>query len=299
MAVNKVERRALDGVVAEIEASRTDRGWRLSTERLAEAIGVDTVTLFRTIYDNPRGVTFAEAIDGFDEERAGELVTLLEQLGFRGAEEHLYRAGIFVPLSAGSRLSERLVGAYVRELSRHDVDWERIAFGLRSGRSYREVAWNYLSEELPMEPVAEKVSERFLEEEEIAVRGKESLLRYLRTLRERHVLDYAVVGAPLYEEVYRYAVIEGYIKPRERERYYGRGARREGRFEPSSRKEDSMEWARSVLGVNASAGKGEVRRAYRRQMLRYHPDVNSSGTEVAKELNAAYATLLRSIEDSP
>lgn len=299
MAVNKIEHQALERLVNRIESSRRGGNWQISTEQLAEALDLDLVTIYRTIYDNPRGVTLAGAIDGFDQDRVGELVTLLEQLRFSDAEEHLYRAGLFVPFKAGSRLSERLVNGYIRALSEHRVDWSRVAHFLERGRGYREVAWNYLSEELPVEPVAEGVVDVFLREEGIPLRGKQTFLRYLRTLRERHVLDYAVLGAPFYEDVYQYAVAQGFIRPRERESFYGRGTGAKDHSKSSPRDGSTVEWARSILGVDSSAGKREVRGAYRRQMLRYHPDLNPSGAEVAKELNSAYATLLRSISDSP
>lgn len=302
MAVNKIEYGDLERLVARIEEVRRDGSWRLSTGEIAEALGMDPVTLYRTIYENPRGVTFSDAIDGFDQDRIGELVTLLEKLGFSSAEDHLYRAGLFVPLKAGSRLTERLVNRYVRALSAHQVDWDRILHELERKKRYREVAWNYLSEALPLESIAEEVVERFLREEGLPDRGRAFFLRYLRSLRERHLLDYSVIGAPFYEDVYRYAVAKGYIRPREQESFHGGGtdSAGPGRRGPGGRGKQNggdpgtVEWARSILGVGESADRDEVRRAYRREMLRYHPDVNPTGAEVAKELNAAYATLLRS-----
>jgi hypothetical protein len=302
MAVNKMDDKTLKRLLSAIDQGRSEGRWRISTEALADALGVDMVELYRTVYDNPRGIDLGSAIEGFDQDRVGELVTLLEELGFRGAEDALFEAGLFVPLEAGNRLTEALLNRYVRQLRTHQVDWDRIAHELDKRKSYREVAGAYLREQLPVEPPAEAVVERFLREQGLPERGRETLLRHLRRLRERHVLDYAVLGSPFYEEVYRYAVAQGYIRPREREAYWaGRGGHRDygdGKAPGSSEGKGSISWARSLLGVSAGAGKQAIRSAYRKEMLRYHPDVNPAGGEVAKELNAAYATLLADIEDS-
>lgn len=302
MAVNKTEQEALWRLISRIDESPGSGSWKISTEDLAEALGTDLVELYRRIYQNPRSIDFGEAIEGFDQGRVGELIALLEELGYRSAEETFYREGLFVPLQAGSRLTDAVVNRSVRELRQHTVVWEQIAHELERPRSYREAARSYLAEHLPLEAVAEGVVESFLREEELPRRGKETLMGYLRSLAERHVLDYHILGARFFEEVYRFAVARGYIKPREQASYWAEdGERHEKgtrRNRGSGEGERTLSWARSLLGVSPGEGREAIRRAYRKEMLRYHPDVNPSGTEVAKELNAAYATLLADSEDS-
>ncbi|MEB3269126.1 MAG: DnaJ domain-containing protein, partial [Leptolyngbya sp.] len=48
-----------------------------------------------------------------------------------------------------------------------------------------------------------------------------------------------------------------------------------------------------VLGVARSASQDEIKRAYRRQARKYHPDVNKEdgAEEVFKEINRAYEVL--------
>lgn len=49
----------------------------------------------------------------------------------------------------------------------------------------------------------------------------------------------------------------------------------------------------AVLGVKATASDDEIRKAYRKKALQYHPDKNSSSSaeEIFKEINKAYETL--------
>jgi hypothetical protein len=50
--------------------------------------------------------------------------------------------------------------------------------------------------------------------------------------------------------------------------------------------------ARAILGVGADAGRDEVEAAYRRLMLRAHPDQGGT-TGLAAQLNAARACLIK------
>lgn len=289
-----------------LEAMSSQEEWRLSVEKLAKLLDLDLVDLYRRIYENPRGISLSAATDGFGREEVGQLVTLLEEVGYPRAAEELYRAGVFVPQEAGARLQERLIVDYARAVGERfselssSSEAQRIRHELSRGLDYREVARRILAEQLPIEEVAEAVTQRFIREEELPSRGRGTLLEYIGMLRRRNILSYPVLGAGFYEQLYRLAVDEGFIKPRVRESYFSdreqRRRERDGsRGAGGAGSREGEAWARTLLGVPAGAKRLEIRRAYRKAMLRYHPDVNPRGGEVARELNAAYATLLGSI----
>lgn len=302
MGVNKGNRERLAGVVELIVTASREGRYHVSTEAIGDALGVESVELYRALYADPRGVTFSEAIDGFSEERVGELVTFLETLGYGEAEETLYRAGLFLPYEAGNRLTETFVSRYARALAEHDVDRDELDYYFRRGATYGEAARRYLATELPVEPIAAESAALFMEREGLPGRAMHTVRRYLRMLMERRVLEYEVIGAPFYDTAYRFGVRRGYINPRQEEGFYGSGAgAREGRRRSSSAGAPDfgdLLWARKRLGVGEGASRSDIRRAYRHRMLQFHPDVNPRGTEVAKELNRAYATLLAGTADS-
>ena len=43
-----------------------------------------------------------------------------------------------------------------------------------------------------------------------------------------------------------------------------------------------------ILGVNKTASQDEIKKAYRKLSLQYHPDKNPEGTEKFKEIASAY-----------
>src|SRR5271170_4327981 len=49
----------------------------------------------------------------------------------------------------------------------------------------------------------------------------------------------------------------------------------------------------AILGVKSTASEAEIKKAYRKKALQYHPDKNPSATaeETFKEINKAYETL--------
>ena len=53
----------------------------------------------------------------------------------------------------------------------------------------------------------------------------------------------------------------------------------------------SVARARVVLGVTKKAGPGEVRKAWRRLVMRHHPDRDGGSEEKTREINAAYEAL--------
>lgn len=58
--------------------------------------------------------------------------------------------------------------------------------------------------------------------------------------------------------------------------------------------------AQKLLELPAEYDLQELKRVYRKMMLKYHPDINPKGTEISKKINEAYDILLKQLEsDKP
>ncbi len=99
----------------------------------------------------------------------------------------------------------------------------------------------------------------------------------------------------------------GYREERDRKLYeeYQRneraGRRQESRERRERAKEErrrSLAWCYKTLGIPVTATLQEVKQAYRRMALRYHPDINRSREAEArmKEINEAYERLNKALE---
>lgn len=273
--------------------------WRVSVEELCEALAMDLVEVYRRIYELPRGVSLSAAADGFGPDNVGELVTLLEVLGYRDAAAELYNAGIFVPHEAGTRVQERVIIEYGRALARLPFNRDRLRYELSRGADYREAARRVLEDELPLSGVIRRSATSFVRDNNLPPGAAATIEAYLEALCRRNVLSYAILAARYIEAVYRLALEEGFIEAKEWDSFYeghGGGSHRQqgGRGRQQGGAGD-LERARELLGVERSTDREGIRKAYRRAMLRYHPDVNPRGGEIARELNAAYAALIQSI----
>lgn len=54
--------------------------------------------------------------------------------------------------------------------------------------------------------------------------------------------------------------------------------------------------AHKLLELPAEYDLQELKRVYRKMMLKYHPDINPEGTEISKKINEAYDILLKQLE---
>jgi len=101
------------------------------------------------------------------------------------------------------------------------------------------------------------------------------------------VLDRSGLLVGLAERLRLAAAQLGYVDPEDQPRPGERSSA------GSVRRADRRTWAREVMGLDGqSYSAADLRRQYRRLMMHYHPDVDPSGLERCKDINAAYAILI-------
>ncbi|HVP18218.1 MAG TPA: J domain-containing protein [Spirochaetia bacterium] len=274
--------------------SRTDAEgcWRISAEEVASLLGIEQVRFWRAVHEVRDRISFSDAIDGWSQDTVGDLVTLLERFVGAEAEERMTQAGLFLPYALGIELTEEVVFRSRRLAAGHEIREEELAAMLRHTGSVRAAVRIYLGEYVDLDSLLEESVESFLALHGLPLRGKATARLYLARMLERHLLDRRALLIGLEERLRLAAAQLGYVDPEDQPR---EGQRREA---GSPRRRDRRAWARRVMGLDgARYSTVDLRHLYRKLMMRHHPDVDPSGLERCKDVNAAYALLISELTD--
>jgi hypothetical protein len=109
----------------------------------------------------------------------------------------------------------------------------------------------------------------------------------------RHILEERSLLAGLEERLRLAAASLGYGDPDDPRSGESRGG-------GTTRVSRNHAWAARVMGLQGNGHTAEdLRQCYRRLMMRYHPDVDPTGLERCKDINAAYALLISELALQP
>jgi hypothetical protein len=268
--------------------------WSIRSEEVIRLVGADPVRFWRELNGLRHRISFGEAIDGFTQDTVGDLVTVLESLMGDGPEEALRRAGLFVPHGDGAELTGELLHAARRFSAAHAIATEELAGMIRHTGSVRAAVELYLREHTDRDRLVEACAESFRATRGLPPVGRAAAARYLHRLFDRHVLDRVGIFSLLEERLRTAAVGLGYADAEDRKQddRAGRGA--DGGV-PRGRRAERRTWALGVMGFAGGGAEPDadaLRSRYRKLMMRLHPDVDPSGLERCKDVNAAYALLI-------
>lgn len=294
----------LSSLVARICSLADSEGrWAIGPEEVARLVGADAVEFWRELNGLRHRISFGEAIDGFTQDTVGDLVTVLERLVGDGAEEALEQAGLFVPHERGVELTAHLLHAARRFSALHDIRTDDLAGMIRHGRSVRAAVELYLGEHVDLEALLRECAESYAGMEGLPLLAGATAARYLRRMVEKHVVDRTGLFILLETRLRTAAAGLGFVDPEDqegregdegRERAGERGRRPSGR-RPGRRTAARRSWALRAMGFaeqGAAPDADALRARYRRLMMRHHPDVDPTGLERCKDVNAAYALLI-------
>jgi hypothetical protein len=278
--------------------------WSISSKEVAELLAVEPVRFWRTVHQVQDRISFSEAIDGWTQDTVGDLVTVLESLLGPEAEGQMIRAGLFLPYALGVELLDEITFHARRLGAAHDPRLDELSAMLRHTGNVRAAIRIYLDEHVDLDELFRTGVESFLAFHELPSRARSTARRFLQKMIERHVLDRAGLLVGLVERLLLAAARLGYVDPELQPaaggaRAGGRDGRREGRTAEPAGRIDRRTWARRVMGVDGrSYSAADLRPLYRKLMMRHHPDVDPSGLEKCKDVNAAYAMLISDFTDS-
>ena len=266
----------------------SDGKWKLSPEQLAALLGLDHVTLWRTIHGARDRIGFADAVDGWTQDTVGDLVTVLETLYGASAEQELTRAGLFLPWSLGIGLAEELLFRSRQYAAAHEVRTDELEAMLRHTGSVRKSLGIYLETHVDVEPLIDECAQSFRVLHGLPREAAVTAAVWLRRMLDRHLLDRQALVVGLVERLRISAAQLGFIDPEDRRHFH-----QEPGAEPRPREHSRRAWAWKVMGFPDGRFSADTLRArYRELMMRHHPDADPSGLERCKDVNVAYSLLI-------
>ena len=267
-------------------------GWSISSDEVLALLAVDPVVFWRAVHAVKDRIGFADAIDGWTQDSAGDLVTVLEGIYGPRAEEGLTRAGLFIPWVLGIELIEELLFRAQRYAAGHQVLTDELEAMLRYTGTVRGAIEIYFDAHADLEALIDGCAESFRILQGLPPAGGVTAAAWLRRIRARHIIEKRSLLAGLEERLRLAAALMGFIdlEDRARTRSAGEGAAEEPR---SSRRRG---WALSVMGFSRGGFTAESLRArYRELMMRHHPDADPTGLERCKDVNVAYSVLIADV----
>lgn len=287
----------LTALIDHLANSRAESGqWSITPEQVAALLGLDQVTLWRTVYRARDRVGLADAIDGWTQDTVGDLVTVLESLYGPEVEKQLTGAGLFLPWPLGIGLIEELLFRCRRYAAAHEVRTDELESMLRHTGSVRKSVGIYLETHVDIEPLVDECAESFRVMNGLPAAAAVTASAWLRRMLDRHVLERRNLVVGLQERLWIAAAQMGFIDPedqrrmdKEREADEAGDAGRQAGSRPPSR----HAWARKVMGFTDGGFSAEALRSrYRELMMRFHPDADPTGLERCKDVNVAYSLLI-------
>ncbi|MCX7030233.1 MAG: J domain-containing protein [Spirochaetes bacterium] len=269
--------------------------WAISSDETARLLGVDAVRFWREVNALRHRISFGDAIDGFSQDTVGDLVTVLERLLGPGVEAALTRAGLFLPYKLGVQLADHLQYRARGFAAAHELRAEDLDGMVRHAGSVRAAIGIYLETHVDLDAILDSCAESFRTVQGLPPVARETAVRWLRRMFEKHVLDRRSLFTLLEERLRLAAAEMGHVDPEDRAQAGGQPGPGE------SRQSARQAWALRVMGFG---GTGEaldadaLRVRYRQLMMRHHPDVDPSGLERCKDVNVAYSLLIAGVAEA-
>lgn len=271
--------------------------WQLPIDRIPDLLDIDHAEFYRSVYaavSSPGGtVDYSTLTQTFNQERVGELLGVLELVCGPQAEEECTSFGLFIPHAQRAELTLILLETARLEAAEHRVEQDAFVAMLRTFRFFERARDTYFAEYFSVTQLIRTAAERFVQDR--SFRFPDLALQSAGDVLERmfgsRILELQSLFWSIGEALFDIAVAAGYAQRHEEK------TRADGWTDHEQSSSDRLVlWAHSVLELDPDhSDRSMIKRAYKRLMLRYHPDVNPHGLDKARDINRAYSVLIETV----
>ena len=274
----------LDILIKAIINKLDDHGsWKTSRDEILELLELDIRDVYRLITEsqNPL-VSFSTST--FDQNSTGALICLLECFGYDSAPQLFWQAGLWIPYTIQVELQASLIDEISASKSRRKIEYESFLSIFDNFSSLPRSFEIYLEEYFPHDEIIDRAVEKLLKphSDKSEVNRKLLLKNLSRELFRREIIPYKNLFNEIFIKLKEFLVDKGRIEP--------------PRKKPAPI-DESQQKARQLFSypMDQQIVPKELNQRYKQLMKQYHPDINPSGLEQAKEINRAYSLLLDGI----
>jgi hypothetical protein len=268
-----IGQRILDDLLDLMEIQLTETGtWEIGVQQLCSLADIPFVDGYRNLYQSRRLVS-GYIPDTFEFENVADMMSFLSGFSDINVWRKFTNAGAHVDHDDTSELSALYYDEVLRILGAHTLDVETFAQMVARFKTTHRAFLVYKEYFFDLDSVAEHTIERFQTAKKYGrpKLGEYSVRRCLDRLFERKILDNDRLFEPLLARLI--------------------GSEDHSTAGPTT--DPAVEGALNDLGLNRLPDSmKELRDHYKSLMKTYHPDINPSGLDMSKRINAAYAELV-------
>ena len=272
--------RGIESVVDHIAQSIHDNGsWRLSFDDFLDCVGIEQLEIYQTLYRFP-DISLSGTLSGFSSEDPVFLLRVLEQFYGRKAEEALTVSGLFLPIDMQLDLLVGFIDTCLQAFSNHSIDYDEFKYICENSVNVFISADRYCIRHLhPPDYIATAVHE-YLSNSGVKIPHAAALFgtKILRSYLRRGILEVEILTERIRAVLFDFAAAEELFGRRERVIIQD--------------EDDRFLYALEIMELTGRRlNLAELKKNYKKLMMRFHPDINPDGLEHCKTINSAYSFL--------
>ncbi|MBN2443248.1 MAG: J domain-containing protein [Spirochaetales bacterium] len=282
MSVKKEEKQILLNVIDYIKGIyNKENFWSVKTEKLITLLEIDQTEFYRQLYVLNDKIHFSHAVDIFNAQNVGDLITILEALTYKQAEYVFKEAGLFLSNEQRLELMELFLDNVNSCLKNHQPQYEDfLAMYHHTGTAVSALEL-YFGHYFDLDMVVRELIDHYVQKHTTGFAFRNTAGAYFDELFFRHVINKQDLFVSLELK------LRSFLKTVSGGTHTG----------PEIMEEDEsagkIRDARKIMQLSSCHfTKKQLRHQYKYLMKHYHPDINPRGLEMSKQINSAYSLLL-------